>query len=58
MEITPLHRGKKTAELVIYVIFIAFSYIISLLLVLGVKIPSPAVPIKNAVMSLVGGGGN
>jgi hypothetical protein len=53
----PLLKQKKTGELAFYMILITLSFVLSILMVFNVKIPSPAVPIKNIIMSIMGGGG-
>jgi len=53
-ELIPLYRKKKWKEFWVYTILISFSYIIQLLFDLGVKIPSPAVPIKKLVSFVFG----
>lgn len=54
IEMVPLYKKNKTKELVVYSIFFAAAFIISLLLSLGVKIPSPAKPIENIVNAILG----
>lgn len=54
IEMVPLYKKNKTKELVVYSIFFATAFIISLLLSLGVKIPSPAKPIENIVNAILG----
>ncbi len=52
-EITPLVKKKQKKELIIYLATLTFAFIISILLGLGVRIPSPAVPIEKAVKAIL-----
>lgn len=54
IEIVPLYKENKKKELVVYSIFFLAAFIISLLLSLGVKIPSPARPIEAIVKAILG----
>ncbi|WP_432661823.1 hypothetical protein R9X47_14755 [Wukongibacter baidiensis] len=54
IEIVPLYKNNKKKELVVYSIFFSAAFIISLLLSLGVKIPSPAKPIETIVNTILG----
>ena len=54
IEIIPLYRKKQKKELTVYCIFFLAAFIISLLLSLGVKIPSPAKPIEAIVKAVLG----
>lgn len=54
IEIVPLYKKKKKKELLVYSIFFSAAFIISLLLSLGVKIPSPAKPIEAIVNTILG----
>lgn len=54
IEIVPLYKKNKKKELAVYTIFFMTAFIISLLLSLGVKIPSPAKPIENVVKAITG----
>ena len=54
-EIFPLAKAKeKKRELVLYSILFSLAFTISLLLSLGVEIPSPADPIEKVVMFVLG----
>lgn len=54
LEIVPLVKKKQKKELVLYSFLFLTAFTISLLLSLGVKIPSPAKPIENAVRAITG----
>jgi len=54
IEIVPLYKKNKRKELAVYIIFFMAAFIISLLLSLGVEIPSPAKPIENIVKAILG----
>lgn len=54
IEIIPLYKKKKKKELILYSITFGFAFILSLLLSLGVKIPSPAKPIEKVVKLIIG----
>ncbi len=54
IEIVPLYKNNKKKELVVYSIFFSAAFVISLLLSLGVKIPSPAKPIETIVNAILG----
>jgi len=50
----PLLKEKKSGKTILYFSLIIFSMIISVLLSLGVQLPSPSNGIKNIVVSLFG----
>ncbi|MBU3113955.1 hypothetical protein [Clostridium lacusfryxellense] len=49
-----LLKDKKLGKITFYFTLITFSMIISILLSLGVHLPSPSTPIKNIVVSIFG----
>lgn len=51
-----LLKEKNRAKMVLYFSMIIFSMIISVLLALGVQLPSPSNPIKNIVITIFGKG--
>ncbi|PKM93479.1 MAG: hypothetical protein CVU84_15975 [Firmicutes bacterium HGW-Firmicutes-1] len=53
IEIIPLYKDKKIKELWMYVIIIGISFIISILLVMGVNLPKPASFIEKVLSPLV-----
>ena len=55
IEIAHLYNKKQKKELVLYSITLIFAFTLSVLLCLGVKIPSPANPIEKIVMTILGG---
>jgi len=53
-ETVPLFKEKNKRKIIFYFSFIIFSMIISILLTLGVELPSPSNGIKNIVIALFG----
>ena len=49
VEIIPLIKKKQKKELIVYSVFFVSAFIISLLLALGVEIPSPAEYIEKFI---------
>ncbi len=54
IDLIPLYQSKCWKLFWTYSILMTVSYIIIFLIVLEVKIPSPAVPIKKAVSAIFG----
>lgn len=54
IEITPLIKKGQKKELILYSAIFLFAFIISLLLSLGVDLPSPATPIEKAIRTIIG----
>lgn len=54
IEIFTLIKNNKEKEVILYSITFTISFIISILLALGVKIPSPAKPIEKIVKAIIG----
>ncbi|MDF2673231.1 MAG: hypothetical protein K0R09_1496 [Clostridiales bacterium] len=48
-EIIPLKKEKNKKKLILYLVLLSFSTVVSILITLGVKIPSPSIPIKQFV---------
>jgi hypothetical protein len=53
-EFVPLYKEKLWYELVINTVLFSLSFIIAVLLVFGIKPPSPAVPIERFIISIFG----
>lgn len=53
-EIRPMYKSKEYKEIAVYMVLYSAAFVISVLLSLGVKIPSPAEPIANIVEAIVG----
>ncbi len=53
-EILPLKKNKETRKLVVYAIFFFVALVVSVMLSLGVKIPSPAIIMEKIVYSFTG----
>ncbi|PAB58216.1 hypothetical protein [Anaeromicrobium sediminis] len=54
IEITPLVKKKKKKDLVVYLVLYTSALVLSVLISIGVKIPSPAIPIQKMVESIIG----
>lgn len=54
IDFLPLIKEKKWKELVIFSVVFFSSLLISILLIQGVKIPSPAKPIEEIVTAIFG----
>lgn len=54
LEIVPLYKDGTKKELYVYCSLFAFAFVLSLLLSLGVKLPSPANGIRYIVESIIG----
>lgn len=54
IEMVPLVKKNQKKELIFYSITFMGAFIMSLLLSLGVKIPSPAKPIEKIVTTIMG----
>ncbi|MBI6872565.1 hypothetical protein [Clostridium aciditolerans] len=53
IEVIPMIRNRKKNMVITYIIFMAISLILSALLSLGVKIPSPASAIEKIVFTII-----
>jgi hypothetical protein len=53
-ETISLYEEKNKGKIFLYLSLSIFSMIISVLLTLGVQLPSPSNPIKNIVISIFG----
>ena len=53
-EVIPLIKSKKKKTLLIYIPTLLFTLTINILFAMGVNIPSPANPIKDAVTLIFG----
>lgn len=54
IDIIPIYRNKQWMEFWIYLPLIAATYALVVILALGIKIPSPAGPLKK-IVSLIWG---
>lgn len=54
LEIVPLVKNHKKKELILYCSIFSVSLVISILLGLGVEIPSPAKYIEKVVLMVIG----
>lgn len=53
-DLIPIFQQKQFKAFWVYIILISFSYILSLLLVIDIKLPSPAEPLKKLVSLVFG----
>jgi hypothetical protein len=53
-EFIPLYKQKLWCDFWVNTALAIFSFSIAMLLSFGVKIPSPAYPIKDAITSIIG----
>ncbi len=54
IEIVPMVKENQKKELVLYSVLFAAAFVLSILLSLGVKIPSPSEPIEHLVRAVTG----
>lgn len=54
LDLTPIYLKKHWKLFWIYLIMVTVSYIIQVLLILDVKLPSPVDPIERIVVSIFG----
>ncbi|MDF2547315.1 MAG: hypothetical protein K0R93_2213 [Anaerosolibacter sp.] len=55
LEIVPLVQQGEKKKIVLYTMTLFLAFVISLLLGLGIHIPSPATPIERLIQAVVGG---
>ncbi len=55
LEIVPLIQQGKKKQMILYTMTFFLAFIISLLLGLGIHIPSPATPIEKIIQAVMGG---
>jgi len=53
-ETVPLFKEKNNGKIIFYFSLVIFSMVISILLSLGVQLPSPSNQIKDIVVSIFG----
>lgn len=54
IDLIPLYENKQWKLFCTYTSLLLISYTLLILIVLDIKIPSPAMPIKNAVSAIFG----
>ena len=54
LEVIPLSKNSPKKETIIYLIMMTVSLLMSILIVIGIKIPSPAKFIENIVKVIIG----
>lgn len=54
IDVIPIAKNKRWKVLAVYGVIFVTAYIFSVLTELGVKIPSPAVPLKQLVTAITG----
>lgn len=55
IELPKLIEDKSTKDLIVFSVFYSVALIFSILLAVGVNIPSPVMPIYNFIKDLYGG---
>lgn len=55
IDLVPLMKKRKWKEFGLFAVIFCASLVISILLIQGVKIPSPAKPLEKLVMAIFGG---
>lgn len=53
-ELVPIYQKKQWLPFWIYTVLMSFEYILVFLCFVGIKIPSPAAPIKRIVSAILG----
>ncbi|WZL72585.1 hypothetical protein QBE52_16190 [Clostridiaceae bacterium 35-E11] len=53
IEIVPMVKKNEKKELLVYSILFSGAFVLSVLLSLGVKVPSPAKPIEKIVKAII-----
>lgn len=53
-DLVPLFQQKKWAEFWVYLSIIIVAYVVHFLYVIGIDVPSPAVPLKRLVSYIFG----
>lgn len=53
-DLIPIFQQKQFKAFWVYIVLISFSYVLSLLLVIDIKLPSPAEPLKKLVSFVFG----
>lgn len=53
-DIVPICQNKQWKLLCVYSAFMILFYVLSILLTIGIEIPSPAKPLENAVSAIFG----
>lgn len=48
-DLIPIINRKNWKVFIVYTVFIIFSFVLDVLSVFHIKVPSPAVPIKNII---------
>ncbi len=54
LDVIPMARNKQWKVLVIYIGLITTAFVLTMLMELGVKLPSPAKPIERIVTAIIG----
>lgn len=54
VEILPMVKKNQKKELVLYSIIFSGAFVLSLLLSLGINVPSPARPIEKVIQAITG----
>jgi len=54
VEIVPLYRKKQAREMVLYISIFTIALVLSILIAIEIKVPSPAKAMGEIVMSILG----
>jgi hypothetical protein len=54
IEFMPIYKGNRKKELRVFMLFSSAALILNLLLMIEIKVTSPAIMIKNAVFTIMG----
>lgn len=54
IDLIPLYKNRKWKSFWTYTALLSVSYVFNLLIVIDVKLPSPAIPIKKMLSTLFG----
>lgn len=54
VDIIPIYQNKQWKLFWVYSAMMVFVYVLSTLLGVGVKLPSPATPLRNAIATIFG----
>lgn len=53
-ELIPIYRGKDKKLFWVYTMILILTYLIHMLIIIGIKVPSPADPIKYFIITILG----
>jgi hypothetical protein len=53
-DLIPIYINKQWKLFWVYSVMMLFVYVLMIFIALGIKIPSPAIPIKNLITAILG----